>query len=133
MLLSGCENGRFKDYPPNCMQFRDICLSYYKGLNLPDVKDAYNEIKRNGYSSRPNWSHPAVKYAASKLPSEFLSIEHEGIAYDLFKKTYAKVCHIARLGFDIPEVNSPVILFKPVNKDIARHHLTRIKQHLGVA
>lgn len=73
-----------------------------------------------------------MKFTAKKLREGFLAIEDEREAYALFKKTYAKVCHLARMGLDIPDIKEPLLLGKPASRESALAHLKQLKQHLGV-
>ncbi|KTD39635.1 hypothetical protein Lmor_0001, partial [Legionella moravica] len=41
--LSG--NGKFAEYPPNCLQFKALCMAFYDDLKLPKASDAYWEFK----------------------------------------------------------------------------------------
>ena len=131
-LRIGGAGDAFCEYPPNPMQFRKLCLAFYGELRLPSVSDAYNEIKRRAYTTTPHWSHKAVKFTAKKLSDGFLAIEDEREAYILFKKTYAKVCHLARMGLEIPDIREPLLLGKPASRESALVHLRQLKQHLGV-
>ena len=40
----------FIEFPPNCLQFRALCLAFYEELHLPTARDAYVEIKGKYYS-----------------------------------------------------------------------------------
>ena len=130
-LRRGGAGDAFCEYPPNPMQFRKLCLAFYAELRLPSVADAYREIKHRAYTTTPHWSHRAVKFTAKKLSDGFLAIEDEREAYAQFKKTYAKVCHLARMGFEIPDIHEPLLLGKPTNREAALTHLKQLKQHLG--
>ena len=132
ILRSGEAGDAFCEYPPNPMQFRKLCLAFYAEVRLPSVADAYNEIKRRAYTTSPHWSHLAVKFTANKLSENFLAIDDERAAYTLFKKTYAKVCHLARMGLEIPDIREPMLLGKPASRESALAHLKQLKQHLGV-
>ena len=129
------ESGKkFAEYPPNCLQFRALCLSYYDDLRLPTVSEAYEEVRSRTYCTSDNWSHPAVKYTAKRLTSAFLAVENENAskAYELFKNAYQQVCHLVRQGHPIPEIKEPVMLPPSTNKQVALSHLKQIRQCLGV-
>ena len=120
----------FIDFPPNCLQFRALCLSFYEELHLPTASEAYREIKRKYYSTGPYWSHQVVKYIAYQLPQDFLLIEQEQKAYALFEKLYSEVCDLVRQGHDIPEVCEPKLLKHQTNHAVGRHYMKIIKDSL---
>ena len=123
----------FIDYPPNCLQFRGLCLAFYEALKLPSASEAYREVKSKYYSSSTYWSHKVVKYIASKLPQNFLLIEQEARAYEIFERLYHEVCHLVRQGHDIPDVEEPRLLTVKPNYDVGKRHLSLMKRQLGVA
>ena len=88
-LVSGVERlmtlspgDKFCDFPPNCLQFRALCLSFYSELGLPKVMDAYREIENRMYLTNVAWIHPAVEYTAAKLGSDFLNMTKINVKYD---------------------------------------------------
>ncbi len=83
---------KFCEFPPNCLQFKSLCLAFYDDLRLPKASDAYQEIKMMAYRSNQHWSHEVVKFTASRLTAKFYAIEQEQEAYALFKKSYEQVC-----------------------------------------
>lgn len=121
---------KFTEFPPNCLQFKALCLAFYDDLRLPKASDAYYEIKNKAYSSSIHWSHPTVKFTAEKLSIEFLTLD-DATAYPLFKAAYEEVCHLVRQGHSLPAMPDRVMLPKTPNKELARRHLQQIKQHLG--
>lgn len=131
-LRSGRAGNQFATFPPNCLEFRGLCLAYYEGLRLPSTADAYRDYRQYARSGKWNNAHDAVKLTAKKLGARFLTIERDMDAYPRFKKMYAQVCHLARLGIELPQVETPVLLGKPTNSEAARMHLSHLKQHLGV-
>lgn len=122
---------KFCEFPPNCLQFRALCLAFYEDLQLPKAHEAYQEIKSRAYVTNPYWSHDLVKFVAKCLPEDFLKIEQEHVAYAKFKKAYEQVCHLVRQGKEIPKVTAPVMRLKAPDRNIAQHHLKQIKQMLG--
>lgn len=120
---------RFCEFPPNCLQFKALCLAYYEELNLPKAHEAYREIKNASYSSA-RYSHPVVKFIAHRLPEDFLLIEHEQVAFRLFKKVYEQVTDLVRQGHVIPDVKERLKRRSPSNKAIAETHLAQLKQWL---
>lgn len=132
-LRRGGLGNKFKTYPPNCLEFRDLCLTYYESLSLPSTADAYRDYRQ--YVCTGNWSsnvHRAVLLTVKKLGDDFLMIERDVDAYPKFKIVYDQVCHLARLGIELPMVKLPVRLGKPSSRELARMHLHQLKQHLGV-
>ena len=121
---------KFTEFPPNCLEFKALCLAFYNDLRLPKASDAYCEIKNKAYSSSIHWSHPAVKFTAQKLSIEFLTLD-DATAYPLFKAAYEEVCHLVRQGHSLPGMPDRVMLPRTPNKELARRHLQQIKQHLG--
>ena len=105
--LSG--GAKFAEYPPNCLQFRALCLAFYEELNLPQVGAAYKEIRLRSYVNSHYWSHPVVKFTASKLPVDFLMIENEQKAYALFVEAYTQVCNLVKQGHKLPVINDELV------------------------
>ena len=131
MLRQGTKGHKFSEFPPNCLQFRALCLEYYEGLKLLSVSDAYAEFKRGVRTGKWRDTDRAVQYTAHKLGADFLMLDRDIEAYPLFKKTYLNVCHLARLGLEIPAVNAPLMLGKITSRESARVYLNNLKQHLG--
>ena len=67
----------FIDFPPNCLQFKALCESFYEELNLPKASDAYQEIKSKIYITSNHWTHEVVRYIAHQLPEDFLFMNNE--------------------------------------------------------
>jgi len=124
---------KFCEFPPNCLQFKSLCLAFYDDLRLPKVHDAYREIKSRAYGIDSRWSHAVVKYTAMRLPQDFYAIEQEHIAYDLFKAAFKQVCSLVKQGHPIPEVTATPRLPKVADKNIAQYYLKQMRQQLGVS
>ena len=122
---------KFTEFPPNCLQFKSLCLAYYEDLRLPKASDAYQEIRNRAYSNTVNWSHPVVKFIAQKLTIDFFSIKQEAEAYQRFKEAYNDVCDLVRQGVELPKMEHRVMMAREPNKAIAKQHLENIKQQLG--
>lgn len=127
--LSG--GNKFVEFPPNCLQFKSLCLAFYEDLRLPKAAVAYREIKQNLYGKPRPWSHKIVKFTAARLPANFLLIEQEQEAYALFNAAYEKVCNLVRQGHEVPEIPEPTFLCRTSSKAIAQHYLQQIRQQLG--
>ena len=133
--LSG--DSRFSQYPPNCLQFKDLCLAFYESLKLPSATEAYREIKNHQYGRGRYWSHAVVKFTAARLPADFLKNDNEFETYGLFKEAYEKVCHLVKQGHDIPhlhEIKTPAMYTakKPASREIANMYLSQMKNKLGM-
>ncbi|HHF7367854.1 TPA: hypothetical protein ACPSKY_003003 [Legionella bozemanae] len=132
-LMTMSKSDKFCEFPPNCLQFRALCLGFYSDLRLPSAAQAHREVLNSAYSANPNWSHAVVKFTAKRLGVKFLEIDNEGHSFSVFKEAYEQVCHLMRQGHQIPEIKEQVLLAKPQSKDIATTHLAKIRQLLGVA
>ena len=132
-LMALSKGDKFCEFPPNCLQFRALCLGFYSDLRLPTAAQAHREILNCAYSTNPKWSHEVVKFTAKRLGQEFLQIDNESQSFAIFKEAYEQVCHLMRQGHPVPEIKEQILLSKPRSKDIATSHLVRIRQLLGVA
>ena len=128
--LSG--NGKFAEYPPNCLQFKALCMAFYDDLKLPKASDAYWEFKNSVRKAIPRWSHPVIEFVAKKMPFDFFSIDHDGIAYSVFKEKYEQVCHLIQQGHDLPKIDAPHRIKPARNLEVGKGYLNQIKQHIGV-
>lgn len=123
---------KFTEFPPNCLQFKALCLAFYEDLRLPSTIDAYREIRTKAYSSHLNFSHPVIKFTAGKLNVDFLKIENETEAYTIFKHAYEKVCLLVKQGHELPPMTEFPMMVRSHNKHIGRTNLTQMKKLLGV-
>lgn len=128
--LSG--NGKFTEYPPNCLQFKALCMAFYTDLGLPKPSIAYREIKNSVYKAIPVWSHPLIEFIAKKLPDDFYKIEQESVAYSLFKEIYEQVSQLVQQGHEIPKIQKKQRVEPTRSPEVARAYLNQIKQHIGV-
>ena len=129
--LSG--NGKFVEYPPNCLQFKALCLDFYDELNLPKASIAYREIKNSVYRNVVCWSHKLTAFIAQRLPDDFFLIEQENVAYTVFKEIYEQVCHLVKQGHEIPTIDAtPYRTKRTRSAEVAKAHLNEIKRHIGV-
>lgn len=127
--LSG--NGKFAEYPPNCLQFKAMCLAFYDELDLPNASIAYREIKNSVYKTALCWSHPLVAFIAQRLPEDFFLIEQENVSYTVFKTIYEQVCDLVKQGHVIPKINRPLRAKNRRNPEVARENLNKIKKYIG--
>lgn len=131
-LMNLSKGDKFCEFPPNCLQFRALCLGYYSDMRLPTAAQAHREVLNCAYAANPKWSHPVVKFTANRLGNQFFEIVNEGQSFSVFKEAYEQVCHLMRQGHQIPEIKEKVLLTKPLSKDVAISHLARMRQILGV-
>lgn len=119
--------GKFLEFPPNCLQFRALCLAFYDDLKLPSVTEAYQEIRRHAYDDDRRWTHPVIRFTASRLPKGFLQQDHN--QHD-FQDIYDQVCHLLKQGHPLPEIDEPELGVKPIDRAVGRTHLQRLKELL---
>ena len=123
-------NGKFSDFPPNCLQFKGLCKGFYEDLKLPKANEAYLEIKNQAYISDTHWSHPIIHYIGSELPDDFLKIRNEREAYQIFEHIYEEVCSLVKQGHPIPEIKKDFKLVKHQNREIGRFYIQEMKKIL---
>ncbi|HGU7212574.1 TPA: hypothetical protein ACTEN1_002869 [Legionella pneumophila] len=124
-------NGKFAEYPPNCLQFKALCMAFYDDLGLPKARDAYQEITNSIYKSNPRWSHPLIEFIAQRLPENFFSIEQEAQAFGHFSRLYTEVCHLVKQGHELPESIKNKRAVPTRTPSVAHMHLQQIKHHIG--
>ena len=115
------DDERFETWPPNCIQFRHLCIKRRK-KELPSVHKAFNEARSNLNFSTITWSHPAVKFTVKHLGVDVVNAARADIAFAEFSKLYAKVCQRINEGFEVPYVADEelVIQRKTTGKEIPR-------------
>ena len=118
---------RFETWPPNCTQFRKLCLSGLKSCHLPNVHRAFYEARQNVMLKSPVWSHPAVKFTVKHIGVEIVNAGRTDFAFAKFSTAYAKVCERIKEGHLVPDVSNEEVTVsskkqfkqKPVLKAIA--------------
>lgn len=122
---------KFKDFPPNCMQFRTLCLEAISAESLPSLAQAFNETRNWYFYNINQWSHPAVRFTAAKLPREFWGMENLHQAFKTFSAIYSDVCFLVKQGHEIPYAELKRV---PASKnlDLAKQQLQEIKKKLGM-
>lgn len=112
---------RFETWPPNCTQFRHLCLKRRK-KELPSVHQAFNEARHNLTFSAASWSHSAVKFTVKHLGVDVVNAARADFAFAAFKELYVKVCERIGQGFEVPQVADEelVIKRKTTRRDIPR-------------
>lgn len=124
---------KFCDYPPNCLQFKALCLSFYDDLQLPAAGEAYREVKANlRLLNDSYWTHPVVRYTAAKMMEAFLSEENEALVFKSFRDAYSQVCLLAKQGHPIPDVSIDYPKKKLTNPKTAQMYLNKLREMLGV-
>lgn len=105
-------DARFETWPPNCTQFRHLCLK--DSVNeLPSVHKAFNEARQNLNLSKPTWSHPAVKFTVKYVGVSVINSGRADVAFEAFKTGYQKVCERIRQGHQVPDVHDDELGLKP--------------------
>lgn len=102
-LYAVMRDARFETWPPNCTQFRQLCLTGKK-TTLPTVHQAFNEARQNALYSNPKWSHEAVKFTVKYVGVDEVNSAYTHVAFQRFEKGYAKVCERILAGFAVPDV-----------------------------
>jgi hypothetical protein len=123
--------GKFAEYPPNCLQFKALCLAFYEELNVPKASDAYREIINSAYKNKKAWSHEMVEFIAHRLPDEFFKLEQEAQAYAVFKSIYNQIFDLVKQGHAIPKSIEKQRQAHRRTPSIASAHIQQMKQHIG--
>lgn len=122
---------KYTTFPPNPMQFRELCLSRRDSLRLPSLKDAYIEARNFHDTKDYVWTHHAVKFCAVKLGGEALRSPYEKKLFKDFKALYEKVCLAVEQGISLPDVQVDV---EPASQHeglgVGEYHLYQIKTKL---
>lgn len=126
-------NLKFVDYPPNPLQFRALCMSWYEDLGLPKASAAYEEILQFEEQGGSTWSHSVVRYIAHKLVNNnFYGFTRDCDRYGRFLQVYDEVCLRVRKGFILPEINMQKDIRKKVTPGVSTANLAQMKRLLGV-
>ena len=117
-LYAMLRDERFETWPPNCTQFRHLCLKG-KTSALPTVHKAFTEARQNALYKKPQWSHPAIKFTVKYVGVDVVNsaLTHE--AFQMFSNGYAKVCKRLAEGYTLPDV---------LDEDVAYYHSQKTKQ-----
>lgn len=120
-------DARFETWPPNCTQFRQLCLKGKKNA-LPTVHKAFAEARQNALYASPVWSHPAVKFTVKYVGVDVVNSAHTFNAFQQFEKGYAKVCLRIAEGYAVPEVLDEEVSFYHREKTrTSVHHIKHNK------
>lgn len=107
---------RFETWPPNCTQFRHLCLNRPEVAGLPSVHKAFKEAQYNVNFSVKTWSHPAVKFTVKQLGAENVNAARVDLAFAQFSALYTKVCERIREGNLVPLVGDDEVCIQPKAK-----------------
>ena len=121
---------RFETWPPNCTQFRHLCLSTREPA-APSVMVAFREVCHNRYCSVPSWSHPAIKLTIKCLGAAVVYAEDEKKAFDAFSKKYAQICERMVTGHPLPVVHDNEVRAPEFKRDPASKMSQNIKELLA--
>jgi hypothetical protein len=120
---------KYTNFPPNPMQFKEVCLSRRESLQLPSLKDAFLEA-RNFYNSRTHlWSHHAVKFCVVKLGIDVLETPFDAVVFKKFKPLYEKACLAVEQGITLPELQFQNTS-STYNMSVGERHLSQLKNLL---
>ncbi len=120
-LMAMVRDVRFETWPPNCTQFRHLCLSRLNTSEhvLPSVHKAFREATNNLNLAYPKWTHPAIKFTAKHMGIEKLNAARVDIAFKEFNTIYQRVCTKVLEGHQVPEVaDEDVVLKRQLGKSI---------------
>lgn len=122
---------KFSEFPPNSLQFKALCLAFYdEDIRLPSLNKTMDEICEFVDTGCTHFSHPIVRYIASKLDDNFYMHARERRYYacrNALQKVYETSCHILRQGFELPEVTLISRAVKKASPEFARKHLQIIQ------
>lgn len=105
---------RFETWPPNCTQFRHLCIKQTRTDALPSVHQAFNEAVANLlFSDARRWSHPAVKFTVKYLGIEKITFGRKDKAFAEFSACYQRVCKRIADGHQVPEVSDEEVKNTP--------------------
>lgn len=117
---------RFETWPPNCTQFRQLCLKGKKTA-LPTVHQAFAEARQNALYAVPKWSHPAVKFTVKYVGVDVVNSAHTHEAFQLFSKGYSKVCARIAEGLAVPNVSDEEVSY--YHRQKTKNEISRIKNN----
>ena len=119
-------DARFETWPPNCTQFRQLCLKG-KTVQLPTVHQAFAEARQNALYSSPKWSHPAVKFTVKYVGVDVVNSAYTFDAFQAFQKGYSKVCARIAEGFSVPDVQDEEVSY--YHREKTKQAICRIKNN----
>ena len=121
---------------PSLGQFIKWCQPDPGDYGLPTLESAFKEASRNSHPACicSKWSHPAVYVAAREAGKYELANLPQDKSWPLFKQSYdiavRRVLEGEELDREIPKALPKTPEPRPVDPEIARQHIDRIKQML---
>ncbi|KTC94850.1 hypothetical protein Lfee_2514 [Legionella feeleii] len=101
---------RFETWPPNCTQFRHLCLKR-TGEGIPTVHEAFREVQAHLLSpKRTRWSHRVVKHALARTGVVFMDKAAVHQSFAVFKSVYEALCQQLAEGVLLAEVPEEALL-----------------------
>ncbi|HHS8316172.1 TPA: hypothetical protein ACTUNV_002625 [Legionella pneumophila] len=131
-LMAMTRDIRFETWPPNCTQFRHLCLSRLNQSEqtIPTVNKAFNEAMMNLYRSKPKWSHAAVKFTVKCVGVKKIYLEREDLAFKAFKNVYQKVLAKVLEGHQVPDVADEDVILKITRNKSSAPNLSQLLRGL---
>lgn len=127
--------GRFKRYPPNPIEFRELCFPSCEEFGLPSFDAAYREAVNNiGRSPEwRKWSCAAVYQAVCDAGFAVLKTGDEREARAQFQKAYEGVIKRVMFGekLELPEAERITKTERPCTREQSKAHVANLKQSLG--
>lgn len=131
MLFDATEGAKFVEYPPNALQFRDLCYRQHASLNLPKQEDVRRDIDQyETHDQLPARTHVIVRYIAAGLPDDYFESDDLQKKQAYLNDVYKKARELALSGHEIPAVNVKSRK-KPSSQTIARQNLNAMYALLG--
>lgn len=122
---------RFETWPPNCTQFRHLCLAKPVSASFPSVHDAYREARENLWHKGEvrSWSHPAIKFTIKQVTIPVVTDDRQHIAYPAFRMCYELVCKRISEGGLVPVVTAEELVM-PCTRVKPSEEFTQLLQKL---
>ncbi|EIC3233742.1 hypothetical protein LEZ06_004649 [Salmonella enterica subsp. enterica serovar Mbandaka] len=123
---------------PSVGQFIKWCKPDPADYGLPDTRKAYLEACRNAHRlaemTNDGWSHPAVYIALKNTGTFDIRNRKEAETWPIFERNYEiairRVLAGEDLNAEIPEALPPRPTPRPVDPEVAKQHLERLKKML---
>ncbi|EOE6246791.1 replication protein P [Vibrio parahaemolyticus] len=139
-LQCGLRKARQAESPfwPSLGQFVKWCQPDPVDYGLPDTRKAYLEACRNSHRlaemTNDEWSHPAVYIALKNTGTFDIRNRKEAETWPIFERNYEiavrRVLAGEDLNVEIPKALPPRPAPRPVDPEVAKQHLERLKKML---
>lgn len=139
-LKCGLAKARRSESPfwPSIGQFIAWCHPDPADYGLPDTRKAYLEACRNAHRlaemTNDEWSHPAVYISLKNTGTFDIRNRKEAETWPIFERNYEiavrRVLAGEDLNAEIPKALPPRPAPRPVDPDVAKQHLERLKKML---